>query len=392
MALPVNPLSKLIGLASASVAASQSPSGTDGSAYGAVTSSLGTASQKAALDSQISAASGGLNSPLNGVTGGGRYNIENWTGTLSMTSGQNAANQTAVGGIRGSLNNGTESIGTISNSGASATDAIAALTGGGSNGGSSGNGVGGSSGGIGSGLAKLAGALGAAAAAAGQINNLISLARGFNLPSGAELFKTLNKVKITPSIEGDWRVRLNCDFDTLFGKGTFSRLTDTAGMVFPFTPNMSISSKANYSTIDPVHSNFPFQAYKNSAIEDIQISGEFPCENEKDAEYYLEATMFLRSATKMFYGSGNFAGNPPVICQLSGYGPQILNTVPVVVKSFSMELKDDVNYIKVTKNGKLNWVPVLSTISITVSPVYNRERLRKFSLQDFAAGKEIGIM
>lgn len=389
MALPVNPLSKLIGLASASVAATQSPSGTDGSAFGAATSASGTASQKAALDSQISAASGGLNSPLNGVTGGGRYNVENYFGTLSMTSGLNAANQTAVGGIRGSLNNGTETVGTISNSGASAADAISTLS---SGTGNSGGGGGAGGGGIGSGLAKLAGVLGAAAAAAGQINNLISLARGFNLPNGAELFKSLEKVKINPTIEGDWRVRLNCDFDTLFGKGTFSRLADTAGMVFPFTPNMSISSKANYSTIDPVHSNFPFQAYKNSAVEDIQISGEFPCENEKDAEYYLEATMFLRAATKMFYGSGNFAGNPPIICQLSGYGPQILNTVPVVVKSFNMELKDDVNYIKVFKNGKLNWVPVLSTISITVSPVYNRERLRKFSLQDFAAGKEIGII
>ena len=162
MALPVNPLSKLIGLASASVAATQSPSGTDGSAFGAATSSLGTASQKAALDSQVSAASGGLNSPLNGVTGGGRYNVENYFGTLSMTTGQNAANQTAVGGVRGSLNNGTESVGTISNSASSSSEALSTLSGGGSSGG----GGGGSTGGIGSGLAKLAGILGAAAAAA----------------------------------------------------------------------------------------------------------------------------------------------------------------------------------------------------------------------------------
>lgn len=392
MALPLNPLSKLVGLASASIGAAQSPAGTDNSAFGPTTSSFGTASQKAALDSQISAASGGLNSPLNGVTGGGRYNVENFFGTLSMTTGQNAANQTSVGGIRGSLNNGTESVGVIANSASNTAQALSTLSGGGSSGGSSSNGGGASSGGIGAGLAKLAGALGAAAAAAGQINNLISLARGFNLPSGAELFKSVGKVTITPSTEGDWRVRLNCDFDTLFGKGTFSKLKTTAGMVFPFTPNMTITSKANYSTIDPVHSNFPFQAYKNSAVEDIQISGEFPCENETDAEYYLEATMFLRTATKMFYGTGNFAGNPPIICNLSGYGAQILNTIPVVIKSFTMELKDDVNYIKVLKNGSLNWVPVLSTISITVTPVYNRERLRRFSLQDFAAGKEVGII
>jgi hypothetical protein len=29
----------------------------------------------------------------------------------------------------------------------------------------------------------------------------------------------------------------------------------------------------------------------------------------------------------------------------------------------------------------------MSTISVTVSPVYNRQRLRKFNLQDYARGK-----
>jgi hypothetical protein len=101
--------------------------------------------------------------------------------------------------------------------------------------------------------------------------------------------------------------------------------------------------------------------------------------------------MFLRSATKMFYGEGNFAGNPPVVCTLSGYGPMLLNNIPVVVKSFQIELKDDVNYIEVNVNETSTWVPVLSTLTVTLMPVYNRERLRKFNLQNFAAGKEIGL-
>jgi hypothetical protein len=94
----------------------------------------------------------------------------------------------------------------------------------------------------------------------------------------------------------------------------------------------------------------------------------------------------------MFYGQGQFAGNPPVICQLTGYGANIFNSVPVIIKSFSVDLKDDVNYVQCTKFGSPTWVPIMSTISVTVSPIYNRERLRKFSLQKFAAGKEVGMI
>jgi hypothetical protein len=59
----------------------------------------------------------------------------------------------------------------------------------------------------------------------------------------------------------------------------------------------------------------------------------------------------------------------------------------VIVKAFSVDLKDDVNYIRCNTFGTNTWVPVLSTISVTVTPVYNRRRLRKFSLQDYSRGK-----
>jgi hypothetical protein len=59
----------------------------------------------------------------------------------------------------------------------------------------------------------------------------------------------------------------------------------------------------------------------------------------------------------------------------------------VIIKAFSVDLKDDVNYIRCNTFGTNTWVPVLSTISVTVTPVYNRRRLRKFSLQDYSRGK-----
>lgn len=228
--------------------------------------------------------------------------------------------------------------------------------------------------------------LGGIASAAGQINNLLSLRRGVNIPSGAELFKqTGQAIQVRPSNGNDWRVRVNAEW-TLFDSPMFALLEQTGGVVWPYLPNITFSTKANYTQIEPVHNNYPFQAYKNSQVDEIQIGGEFSCETETDAAYWIAATTFFKTATKMFFGQGDNVGNPPIICILSGYGTSIFNNVPVVVKSFSVDLKDDVNYVNCNTFGTNTWVPVLSTISITVSPIYNRSRLRQFNLRDYASG------
>lgn len=360
----INPQTKFIQAAKTVVAAAENS--------GPAVAFNSTAVNKAELDAKMGIFSGGAGSPLNGVTNGTSLGG-------STPGGFGSAAQSLVSGVRGALGSAGQLAGTVSNLASDAASAVNRLT----------NGIA-SSGGLGSGIVQLAGQI---SAAAGQLSNILSLGRAKNLPSGAELFQQQASVQIVPNAEGDWRVRISCDFDTLFGKNIFPRLVNTAGVVFPFTPNLNITSKANYTPTDPVHSNFPFQSYKNSQVDDITISGDFPAETAADAAYWLEATTFLRSATKMFYGQGQFAGNPPVVCKLNGYGPGVFNNIPVVIKSFTIDLKDDVNYINVENEIQdQNWVPVLSTLSVTVSPIYNRERLRRFSLQGFAAGNEVGIL
>ena len=112
-----------------------------------------------------------------------------------------------------------------------------------------------------------------------------------------------------------------------------------------------------------------------------------------DAAYWIQGTTFLKTATKMFFGQGEHVGNPPVVCNLTGYGARIFNNVPVIVKSFSVDFKDDVNYMKYTPDdGAPTWVPIMSTISVTVSPIYNRTRLRQFNLKDYASGSLTGYI
>jgi hypothetical protein len=192
-------------------------------------------------------------------------------------------------------------------------------------------------------------------------------------------------ISLSTSDPADWRVRINCDWSLFKGNTLFDQFVDS-GVVFPITPNITLSTKANYTAIEPVHNNYPFQAYKNSAVDEISIQGEFISETEQDAAYWIAATTFFKTATKMFFGQGENVGSPPIVCRLNGYGASVFNDVPIVIKSFSVDFPDNVNYIKCTKTGSPTWVPILSTINISVQPIYNRRNLRQFSLQEYAKG------
>jgi len=149
---------------------------------------------------------------------------------------------------------------------------------------------------------------------------------------------------------------------------------------------------------------------------------------------------FLRTVTKMYYGGGDAnQGNPPPVCRLNGYGDLIYKDVPIIITNFTVELREQVDYIGVgastgstlndlagsTQNnvprqnrfadvrnvgpqngnfaddflasdplqavessGGINYVPTDSLISITVVPVYSRNKIsNNFNLKDFASGK-----
>jgi hypothetical protein len=366
MALSANPLAQLI--TSSSQAITQATNEAQ-----ARLPQIGDALAKANLDATISRLSGEIGSGLNGLTAG--------TGTGLDALKNGASNFIAGGGttlsglgntIQSTVAGGISTLQTVAGSTSNITADISGtlnkLTGGN----------------LAGGLQGLAGQI---SSAAGMLNNFLSLKRGANLPSGGELFlKQGSPIQLQPNAKNDWRVRINAQWN-IFNSPLFKLLENTGGVVWPYNPNITVSTKANYTAIDATHSNYQFQAYKNSVVDDIQISGEFSCETETDAAYWIAATTFFKTATKMFFGEGEFAGNPPIVCNLSGYGSSIFDKVPVIVKAFSVELKDDVNYIRCNTFGTNTWVPVLSTISVTVTPVYNRRRLRKFSLQDYSRGK-----
>jgi hypothetical protein len=367
MPLSINPLSQLVSSISSSISKATNESN-------AALANAGDAFAKADLQAKIDQASGAIGSGLNGLTGqatGFANSLQN--GAASLVAGAG----TALGGIGNPVQSAVGSIGSLQSVAGSISNVTADITG-------SLNKLAG--GNLASGLMGIAGAI---SSAAGVLNNLLSLKRGANIPAGAELFMQQGSaIELKSNSANDWRVRINAQWKN-FNSPLFKVLESTGGVVWPYTPNITVSTKAEYTSINPLHGNYAFQAYKNSVVDDITISGEFSCETQKDALYWIAATTFFKTATKMFFGTGSLAGNPPIVCNLSGYGSSIFDKVPVVIKSFSVDLKDDVNYVKCTwpSTASPTWVPAMSTVTVVVAPVYNRRRLRQFSLEDYAKGQ-----
>ncbi len=356
MPLSINPIAQLVSSVSSSISQATNQAQ-------ATLPQVGDALTKANLDSKISQLSGGLNSGLNGLASGADSLLAGAKSAIGGVSGV----ATSIPGVSGALGSLQSAVGSTSNIAADISGGINKLTGGN----------------LAGGLSSLAGAV---SKSAGMLNNILSLGRGANLPSGGELFlKQGTPIQLFPGTKGEWRVRINCQWN-IFNSPLCKLLENTGGVVWPYNPNITVSTKADYSTISTVHSNYQMYGYKNSTVEDIQISGDFTCETETDAAYWIAATTFFKTATKMFFGEGALAGNPPLVCNLTGYGSSVFDKVPVIIKSFSVDLKEDVNYINCNAFGTNTWVPVVSTISVTVAPIYNRRRQRKFSLEQYSRG------
>jgi hypothetical protein len=185
----------------------------------------------------------------------------------------------------------------------------------------------------------------------------------------------------------DFRVKLKVpsQFLTPSGYLTMWPIVNNGGIVFPFTPSISQEYTANYSAMNPTHSNYTQYFYKNSAAGAISVSGKFSVQNEEDAYLWLSTCHILRALTKMKFGTDINAGAPPPVCRFFAYGEQQYYNVPVVIQSFKVDLPDNVDYYATRLNDETgqisgdaptgNMVPTISQISLTLLPMYSRQEL-----------------
>lgn len=153
--------------------------------------------------------------------------------------------------------------------------------------------------------------------------------------------------------DGDWRVKIRLAGGSQYlynnpdGPGILQPLAVTGGVIFPYTPTINTSYKANYNAYDLTHSNYKGYFYQNSSVGDIKITGSFTAQDTNEANYLLAVIHFFRSVTKMFYGQDtNYRGAPPPLVFLQGLGTYQFNLHPCVVTSFDYNLPGDVDYIR----------------------------------------------
>jgi hypothetical protein len=193
----------------------------------------------------------------------------------------------------------------------------------------------------------------------------------------------------------DRRVLLEVPMSYINGSGPTWIFESRKGLLFPYTPTIAYDSSASYSEMNLMQSNYSIYSYKSSKIGAISLTARFTVQNDFDAQYYLAAVHLLRALIKMRTGIEDYAGSPPPVCKLQAYGPGLIQNVPVVVSSFRTDLPNDVDYYswgssygddkdKIRGGGTM--VPTISSITITLLPMYSRLEQLGFNIPDWLDG------
>ena len=168
-------------------------------------------------------------------------------------------------------------------------------------------------------------------------------------------------------------------------------IKNSNGIIFPYTPNISQDYNASYSSVSALHSNYALNFYKNSAPGDISITAKLTVQNETDAHFYLSVIHLLRGLIKMRFGTDPSAGAPPPVCRLFAYGGHMFDNIPVSIKTFQIKLDDSIDYFTLTspilkETFGANTVPSMTTITLSLIPMYSRAELMQSGVNDWLHG------
>jgi hypothetical protein len=195
----------------------------------------------------------------------------------------------------------------------------------------------------------------------------------------------------------DMRVKLRVPPSYLVGPGAGPDgiLTKLGGILWPYTPSVSVNSAAAYAQNKVTHSNYNFYNYQSSSVGPISVSGKFTAQNEAEAAIILSVQHVLRALIKMKWGDDTNAGAPPPICRLDAFGDSQFKNIPCAVADFKIELPDGVDYIAVGRASNLkSWgntmVPTSCTISVTLNVMYSRQEMMNYSVDKWLAGTLAG--
>jgi hypothetical protein len=214
----------------------------------------------------------------------------------------------------------------------------------------------------------------------------------------------------------DQRVRISPQYgqeSTVYGDTTLltnpmKPLFVSGGLVFPYTPSITFTGNTEYGNMNMVHTNQDFAYFIRAQSYKITIQGDFTAQTDVEASYLLGCLHFLRSNTKMRFGmTDSQHGLPPPVLLLNGFGNYVMNALPILIESWSMDYPKDVDIVWVNVGSSPNavnptqaaspsgaygaWVPARTTISISVIVQQTPYKwLTEFNLDKFRNGQLLG--
>lgn len=233
--------------------------------------------------------------------------------------------------------------------------------------------------------------------ASGAMPGMPSLPGMPTTPSASQLLSGGGST--SPAATDDLRVRLSAlpaQEDQVYGEkkddgsNILSILHDTRGVVFPYTPSISVEQSVEYKSIDLTHANWDMNSYTRTPSVTINVSGKFSVQNQFEGQYVVAVVHFLRTVSKMYFGeqAKDLAGLPPPILYFNGYGNYMFNGLKCVLKSHSFSLEDSVDYVNVRIGDTVTRVPSLLTITMSLGIQQTPSNMRKaFNLEEFRTGE-----
>lgn len=200
-----------------------------------------------------------------------------------------------------------------------------------------------------------------------------------------------------PAIENRVRICLPPAAGPIFYGDTTNRLLNplaaTDGFLLPFQPQVQLGYEAQYTSVNPTHSNFAYHHYAHSQIRPITITAEFLLRTAVDARYVQAGLHFLKSCTRMFnWRDGERAGSPPQVLRLKGGGFNGFDNLPVVLSSLDIMFPENVDYITFyldpsSRQTGFTRLPVNFTATMTFNPVFSRNFITNtYSTTKFSDG------
>ena len=143
---------------------------------------------------------------------------------------------------------------------------------------------------------------------------------------------------------------------------------------------LSFSLSLGSTGIQPAPESF--HAYEGTDSRQFNIEGKFFCSWEGEVGVNNRVLQVIRSLVMPDY---NKTGAPPTPVKLFAYGSQNIHALPCLVKSYTMNYPNDVDYVIDIEDKNLT-MPSVFTLGVSLIEQHSIHELRKFSLDDFRIG------